>query len=103
MHEAGLIGAALAGALAATPGAGALELRIRDPVRVGADAARLHLELALRARGLEGLPIAVRVEPVHCPSCEAENRPDPGSPFCSACGWPLPRRAGPGLEIRARS
>ncbi|OGN86907.1 MAG: hypothetical protein A2X23_00815 [Chloroflexi bacterium GWC2_73_18] len=102
MHEAGLIEAALDGALRRASAPAALELHISDPVRVGGEAARFHLELALRARGLGELPVELRIDPVDCPACAVAVVPDPAAPFCPGCGWPLPRRDGPGLEIRAR-
>ena len=90
MHEAGLLAAAVAEALAAgeprdnrDPGSvGArriarLEIHVHDPVHVAPESARLHAELALRARGLKGVPIAVTADPVSCVVCDEANEEPP--------------------------
>jgi hypothetical protein len=117
MHEAGLIAAAIAEALAAAeppavsgsgaaPGFGrrldAVEIRVHDPIHIGVDAARMHAELALRARGLAGVPIEVTADPVLCPMCHIPNEVQPDHPFCDACGWPLPDRGGDQVEVAVR-
>ncbi len=115
MHEAGLLAAAVAEALAAGephrgegPGpAGArrpilLEIRVRDPVHIAPESARLHAELALRARGYEGVRIEVTADPVTCVLCDERNEVTPDHPFCAACGWPLPDRGGHAVEAVVR-
>lgn len=109
MHEAGLLAAAIAEALAAgeagdstgssgaAPGArrpAAVVIRVHDPIHIGVDAARMHAELALLARGLEGVPIEVTADPVACPMCDVENEVRADHPYCDACGWPLPDKGG---------
>lgn len=102
MHEAGLLAAAVAEALAAgepdggvspgTPGARrpvAMEIRVHDPMHVGPESALLHAELALRTRGLEGVEVRVTADPVTCVMCEVANEVEADHPFCSECGWPL--------------
>lgn len=102
MHEAGLLAAAVAEALAAgepdggvsagTPGARrpvAIEIRVHDPMHVGPESALLHAELALRTRGLEGVEVRVTADPVTCVMCEVANEVEADHPFCSECGWPL--------------
>ncbi len=115
MHEAGLLAAAIADALAAAgpdgaTGSGAavarrpvaVEIRIHDPVHIGVDAARMHAELALRARGLDDVDVEVTADPVACPMCEVPNAVQPDHPFCDACGWPLPDRGGDQVEATVR-
>jgi hypothetical protein len=133
VHEAGLLAAAIADALAAAgpdtaPAAGAssghggpsgsgassgpaadgarrpvaVVIRVHDPVHIGVDAARMHAELALRARGLGDVPIEVTADPVACPMCDVENEVHPDHPFCEACGWPLPDRGGHQVEATVR-
>lgn len=107
MHEAGLLAAAVAEALAAgepdgamspgTPGARrplAIEIRVHDPMHVAPESALLHAELALRARGLEGVEVRVTADPVSCVMCGVANDVGADHPFCSECGWPLPDRGG---------
>ncbi len=115
MHEAGLLAAAIAQALAAggpdaatgpgsAGGAGsgpagarrpvAVEIRVHDPVHIGVEAARMHAELALRARGLDDVAVEVTADPVACPMCDVPNEVQPDHPFCEACGWPLPDKGG---------
>lgn len=123
MHEAGLLAAAIADALAA-PGLGeaagsgadtgarrpvavprrpvAISIRVLDPIHVGVESALMHAELALRARGLEGLPIEVTADPVVCPMCDVANEVHADHPFCEACGWPLPDRGGHQVEATVR-
>lgn len=127
MHEAGLLAAAIADALAAgeagetAAGAGggnaavgaagpaglprrpaAIEIRVLDPVHVGVESAQLHAELALRARGLEDVPVSVTADPVACPMCDVANVVVSSHPFCDACGWPLPDRGGDQVEAVVR-
>jgi hypothetical protein len=115
MHEAGLLAAAVAQALAAGEPAGpmgpgtagarrpvALEIRVRDPMHVAPESARLHAELALRARGLEGVAIVVTADPVTCVMCEVSNEVSAEHPFCEACGWPLPDRGGHAVDAVVR-
>ena len=105
MHEAGLLAEAVAAALGRAPGRTppvALEVIVRDPLHVAPPAAQLHAELALRAHGVEGVPIEVSSVTLVCAACELPNQPLPDSPFCAGCGWPLPRPAGPAVEAIAR-
>lgn len=106
MHEAGLLAAAVAEALtAAGPGRTrpiAMEIRIHDPIHVAPEAARLHAEIALRARGLYDLPIEVTADPIDCVLCEVPNVVRAEHPFCAECGWPLPDRGGHAVEATAR-
>jgi hypothetical protein len=115
MHEAGLLAAAIANALAAAgPGEAAgseaggarrpvaVEIRVLDPIHVGVESALLHAELALRARGLEGIPIEVTADPVVCPMCDAANEVHADHPYCEACGWPLPDKGGHQIEAVVR-
>ena len=114
MHEAGLLAAAIAEALAAgAPDAGedpattgvrrpvAIAIRIHDPIHVAPEAARMHAELALRARGLDDVRIEVTADPVVCGMCNAENEAHADHPFCDECGWPLPDRGGHAVEAIA--
>ncbi len=110
MHEAGLLAAAVAEALAAggppdqgpgTAGARrpvAIHIRVHDPMHVAPESARLHAELALRARGLDGVAITVTADPVTCTMCDVANEVRADHPFCDACGWPLPDRGGHAVE-----
>lgn len=114
MHEAGLLAAAVARALATGGSADgadgrsttrrpvAIELTVHDPIHVGAEAATLHAELALRARGLGDLPISVACDPVACALCGAVNAVVAGHPFCAQCGMPLPDRGGHAVDARIR-
>jgi hypothetical protein len=115
MHEAGLLAAAVAEALAAgepegLPGPGsagvrrpvAIDIRVHDPIHVAPESARLHAELALRARGLHDVAITVSADPVTCVMCLAENEVDAAHPFCSECGWPLPDHGGHAVEAVVR-
>jgi hypothetical protein len=115
MHEAGLLAAAVAEALAAgeprdTAGLGTtgarrparLEIRVHDPVHIAPESARMHAELALRARGLTDVPIEVTADPVTCVLCDASSEVTPDHPFCAACGWPLPDRGGHALDAIVR-
>lgn len=110
MHEAGLIADAVGAALRSGPPRGVAEegarprelrLTILDPVHVSADAARLYAELVLRAQDLGDVPLAIDVVEVACGACGAANRPEPHHPFCTGCGWPLPRADGPEVEVVA--
>lgn len=106
MHEAGLLAAAVADALAAAgPGRQrpiAIEIRVRDPIHVAPEAARMHAELALRARGLFDIPIEVTADPVECVACGVSNEAHADHPFCADCGWPLPDRGGDAVEATMR-
>lgn len=117
MHEAGLLAAAVAEAVAAAPpavpeggspgAAGAsrraiLDVRVRDPIHVSPESARLHAELALRARGLIDVEIRVTADPVTCVLCGVENEAAAAHPFCADCGWPLPDRGGHAVEAVLR-
>jgi hypothetical protein len=107
MHEAGLLAAAVAEALAAgepdgatspvTSGARrpvAIEIHVHDPMHVAPESALFHAQLALRARGLEEVEVRVTADPVTCVMCDAANEVRADHPFCSECGWPLPDRGG---------
>lgn len=111
MHEAGLLAAAVAEALAARgpegsmgPGSAgarrpiAVEIRVHDPVHVAPESARLHAELVLRARGLEGVDVIVTADQVTCVLCDVAGDVAAGHPFCSACGWPLPDLGGHAVD-----
>jgi hypothetical protein len=115
MHEAGLLAAAVAEALAAGGPAGALDpgsagsrrpvaisITVHDPMHVAPESARLHAELALRARGLEDVVISVSADPVTCVLCDVANEVRADHPFCSECGWPLPDRGGHAVEAVVR-
>jgi len=115
MHEAGLLAAAVAEALAAgepTDSAGpgpagarhpvAIDIRVHDPMHVAPDSARLHAELALRARGLGDVEVTVSADPVTCVMCEVDNEVRSEHPFCAQCGWPLPDRGGHAVEAVVR-
>jgi hypothetical protein len=112
MHEAGLLAAAVAEALAAGGSANgvegssperrpvALELTVHDPIHVGPEAAAMHAELALLARGLGGIPITVACDPVECAICGVANEVVAGHPFCADCGMPLPDHGGHAVDAR---
>lgn len=102
MHEAGLVERALEDALRGQPTVSTLELEIGDPVGVSEDAVLLHLEIAMRELGLEGVPVEIRVAGVTCAACSLETERATADAFCVGCGWPLPRREGAPLRIRAR-
>lgn len=117
MHEAGLLAVAVAEALAAMEPAGSdpagpgsagtrrpmiLEIRVRDPIHVAPESARLHAELALRARGLADVEIRVIADPVACVLCGVANDVAASHPFCVDCGWPLPDQGGHAVEAVAR-
>ena len=106
MHEAGLLAAAVAEALAAAgPGRTrpvAVEIHIHDPIHVAPESARLHAELALRARGLDDVAIEVTADPVVCVLCDVANEARAEHPFCSECGWPLPDKGGHAVEATMR-
>jgi len=113
LHEAGLLAAAVAEALAAGPRAArepsgpgatgarpvAVTVRVHDPMHVAPEAAHLHAEVALRERGLAGIPINVVADPVVCAICDASNEVRADHPFCSECGFPLPDRGGHAVEV----
>jgi hypothetical protein len=102
VHEAGLLAAAVTDAIAAAgPGRKrptGIEIRVHDPIHVAPEAARMHAELALRARGLGDLPIEVTADPVECLACGVPNEAQASHPFCAECGWPLPDRGGHAVE-----
>jgi len=115
MHEAGLLAAAVAEALAAgepddspDPGSAgvrrpvAIHVVVHDPMHVAPESARLHAELALRARGLENVEITVSADPVTCVMCEVANEVRADHPFCSECGWPLPDHGGHAVDAVVR-
>lgn len=117
MHEAGLLAVAVAEALAAAAPADAdsmgrgssgahrsmmLEVRVHDPIHVAPESARLHAELALRARGLADVEIVVIADPVTCVLCGIENTVNTVHPFCAECGWPLPDQGGHAVEAVVR-
>ena len=114
MHEAGLLAAVVAEALAAGgpegstgPGmSGArpvfLEVTVHDPIHISPESAHLHAELALRARGLDDVGISVTADPVVCLMCEVSNEARSEHPFCSECGWPLPDKGGHQVEAVMR-
>jgi hypothetical protein len=130
MHEAGLLAVAVAEALAAggpggqagsgdpgAPPAGvtvseaaaaaplrpvAIEIRVHDPIHVAPESARLHAELALRARGLYDVLIEVTADPVDCVLCGVANEARAEHPFCAECGWPLPDKGGHAVEAVVR-
>ncbi len=118
MHEAGLLAAAVAEALAAgppsepqgpgDPGVQDLEgpaipvgvtVRVHDPMHVAPESAYLYAEVSLRERGLAGVPITVVADPVVCAMCDASNDVRADHPFCTECGFPLPDRAGHAVEV----
>jgi hypothetical protein len=115
MHEAGLLAAAVAEALAAGwpdspmgPGSAgarrliAIDITVHDPMHVAPESARLHAELALRARGLEDVAISVSADPVTCVMCEVANEVRAEHPFCAECGWPLPDHGGHAVDAVVR-
>jgi hypothetical protein len=126
MHEAGLLAAAVAEALAAggpggpggpgatwepggTAGSGTagarpvlFEVHVHDPIHIAPESVRLHAELALRARGLDDVAIEVTTDPVECVMCGIANDVRPEHPFCSDCGWPLPDKGGHQVEAAVR-
>lgn len=106
MHEAGLLAAAVADALAAAgPGRTrpvAIHIRVRDPIHVAPESARLHAELALRAHGWDDVTIEVTADPVLCVLCGVDNEARAEHPFCAECGWPLPDRGGHAVEATMR-
>lgn len=102
MHEAGLVERALADALRGHPAVATLDLEINDPVGISADAALLHLEIALRELGMESVPIKVQVAGVTCGVCGLLTERATANAFCDACGYPLPRREGAPLLVRVR-
>jgi hypothetical protein len=106
VHEAGLLAAAVAEALAAAgPGQvrpDAILIRIHDPIHLAPEAVLMHAELALRARGLVDVPIEVTADPVTCVACDAVNEAHADHPFCDECGWPLPDKGGHQVEAVAR-
>jgi hypothetical protein len=79
-----------------------LEVRVHDPIHVAPESARLHAELALRARGLEGVEILVTADPVACVLCGVENEVVASHPFCADCGWPLPDQGGHAVDAVLR-
>jgi hypothetical protein len=106
LHEAGLLAAAVAEALAARPDAGerglrpsAVRIRVTDPMHVAPESALAYAEVALRGHGLDGVPVTVTADPVACAICEAVNDVRADHPFCSACGFPLPDRGGHAVEV----
>ena len=109
MHEAGVIADAVGAALRSGPPGGpgasarprAIRIVVMDPVHVSADAARLYAEVVLRARDLGDVQLEITSVDVACTGCGVTNRPEPRHPFCDACGWPLPRAAGPEVEVSA--
>ncbi len=110
MHEAGIIADAVGAALRTGPPGGdpgavarprAIRVLVKDPVHVSADAARLYAEVVLREQDLADVPLEITSVEVACAGCGAANRPEPRHPFCDACGWPLPRAAGPEVEVSA--
>ena len=106
MHEAGLLAAAVADALAAAgPGRTrpeAIVIRVHDPIHIAPEAALMHAELALRAHGLFDVPIEVTADPVECLACAEVNEAHADHPFCEACGWPLPDKGGHQVDAVAR-
>jgi hypothetical protein len=80
----------------------AIHIRVHDPMHVAPESARLHAELALRARGLEDVAITVAADPVTCVMCEVSNEVQAEHPFCSECGWPLPDRGGHAVDATVR-
>ena len=115
MHEAGLLAAAIAEALAAggpddAAGSGsagarrpvAIEIRVLDPIHIGVESALMHAEIALRARGLADVTVEVTADPVVCPMCDVANEVHADHPFCDACGWPLPDKGGHQVEATIR-
>ena len=115
MHEAGLVAAAIAEALAVGESGGArgsgipgarrpiaVEIRVHDPIHVAPESARMHAELALRARGLDDVDIEVTADPVVCGMCEVANEAYADHPYCEACGWPLPDKGGHQVEAVIR-
>jgi hypothetical protein len=103
MHEAGLVRGALASALAESPNPRRLAVEVRDPVRLGSEAARFHLDALLAERGMSDVATSWSVASVACFACGVEQVPADGERFCSACGWPLPAREGMALSIRAET
>jgi len=103
MHEAGLVEQALQDGLRDHVTVATIEMEIGDPAGISAEAARLHLEIAMREVGLEGVPVEIRVASVPCPACGSAASQATAEAFCATCGWPLPRPEGAPLVIRARS
>jgi hypothetical protein len=112
VHEAGLLAAAVADAVAAAgldgtsgevPMPSVLLVHVRDPIHVAPESARLHAELALRKLGLEGVTIEVEADPVECVLCGVANEAYADHPFCADCGWPLPDRGGHAVEATFRA
>jgi hypothetical protein len=107
LHEAGLLAAAVAEAVAARPDAGGLAaraplsigIRVHDPMHVAPESALAYAEVALRSHGIEGVPITVTADPVACAICDAVNEVQAGHPFCSECGLPLPDRGGHAVDV----
>jgi Zn finger protein HypA/HybF involved in hydrogenase expression len=100
MHEAGLVGHALDAALPAGRPISAVTLEILDPFSVAEESAAFYLELALRDRGLEGVPFRVSVAAQTCVHCGAVSEPGDREPLCPSCGWPRLPDGGPPLRVR---
>jgi hypothetical protein len=109
VHEVRLIKTGLERALADAPAGAApgarprsLEIRIRNPIHLGRDAAAFHADAVLRAAGAADVPVTITAMPIRCLACGAETEPDTGHPFCGACEFPLAEPPGPPLEVLAR-
>jgi len=103
MHEAGLVRGALASALAESPNPRHLAVEVRDPVRLGPESARFHLDAQLAERGLAKVSTSWSVASVACFACGEEQVPADGERFCTGCGWPLPAREGLALRIKVET
>jgi hypothetical protein len=107
LHEAGLLAAAVAEALAARPHAGeqagrvplSIGIRVHDPMHVAPESALAYAEVALRSHGIDGVPITVIADPVTCAICDTVNEVRADHPFCSDCGFPLPDRGGHAVDV----
>ena len=80
----------------------AVEIRVHDPIHVAPESARMHAELALRARGLDDVAIEVTADPVDVRNVRRRQRGHADHPYCEACGWPLPDKGGHQVEAVIR-
>ncbi len=104
MHDAGIVGVAIAKVIANWPASGQggqLELEIRDATRADSETVALNAAYYLVEHGHASTTFTVTTNDVHCAVCgELAMKSSPDDPRCDHCGAPLPEVPGPAVVCR---
>jgi len=104
MHDAGVVGRAIAKVIAGWPKTGQggqLELEIRDATRAEAESVALDAAYYLVEHGHASTTFTITTTDVHCAVCGVlAMKSSPDEPRCDHCGAQLPEVPGPAVVCR---